>query len=81
MASGSYGRNPINRALFESWSITLAGYETDDLQRRREAIVEAARKKMASDYLYLDAITSSTGDVRRVMYRFDVSADLARADK
>lgn len=77
----SSGRNPINRALFEAWSITLAKYETEDLERRREAIVDAARFLMKNDYQYLEAITSSTGDVRRVMLRFDVTAQAAEAGK
>ncbi|MEU5086173.1 DUF262 domain-containing protein [Streptomyces sp. NPDC021356] len=77
----SSGRNPINRALFEAWSITLAKYETEDLGRRREAIVDAARFLMTNDYQYLEAITSSTGDVRRVMLRFDVTAQAAEAGK
>ncbi|MFH7339133.1 DUF262 domain-containing protein [Streptomyces sp. KHY 26] len=78
---GSSGRNPINRALFEAWSITLAKYEAEDLERRREAIVDAARFLMTNDYQYLEAITSSTGDVRRVMLRFDVTAQVAEAGK
>lgn len=73
----SSGRNPINRALFEAWSIILARYEAGDLERRREAIVNAARFLMTNDYQYLEAITSSTGDVRRVMLRFDVTAKIA----
>jgi len=77
----SSGRNPINRALFEAWSITLAGYEATDLEQRREAIVDAARFLMTKDYQYLEAITSSTGDVRRVMLRFDVTAQVAEAGK
>ncbi|MFI0235195.1 DUF262 domain-containing protein [Streptomyces sp. NPDC016845] len=77
----STGRNPINRALFEAWSITLAKYETADLKRRREAIVDAARFLMTNDYQYLEAITSSTGDVRRVMLRFDVTGRAAEAGK
>lgn len=75
------GHNPINRALFETWSITLARYEPDDLERRGEAIVEAARNLMTHDYGYLEAITSSTGDVRRVMYRFEATARAAEASK
>lgn len=77
----SSGRNPINRALFETWSITLADYEAADLEQRREAIVDAARDLMTGDYRYLEAITSSTGDVRRVMYRFEATAKAAGAGK
>jgi hypothetical protein len=61
---------PVNRALFESWSIALAAYDPVDLEGRKASIVEAARELMTHDYLYLDAITSSTGDMRRVQYRF-----------
>ncbi|MET9656215.1 DUF262 domain-containing protein [Streptomyces sp. NPDC006510] len=71
------GRNPINRALFEAWSITLAEHEAADLERRREEIVAFARELMTHDYRYLEAITSSTGDVRRVMYRFEATARIA----
>ncbi|WP_324786282.1 hypothetical protein [Streptomyces sp. H51] len=77
----SSGRNPINRALFETWSITLAKHDATDLERRREEIVALARERMTHDYRYLEAITSSTGDVRRVMYRFDATAEIAEAGK
>ncbi|MFD7069337.1 DUF262 domain-containing protein [Streptomyces sp. NPDC059913] len=77
----SAGRNPINRALFETWSMTLTQYETSDLERRREAIIDAARDLMTHDYRYLEAITSSTGDVRRVTYRFEATAEAAEAGK
>ncbi|MFG2782914.1 DUF262 domain-containing protein [Streptomyces prunicolor] len=77
----SMWRNPINRALFETWSITLALYEAEDLERRRSAIVQAARELMTGNYRYLEAITSSTGDVRRVLYRFQATADAAEAGK
>ncbi|MEU5833292.1 DUF262 domain-containing protein [Streptomyces diacarni] len=76
---GSEGRNPINRALFETWSVALTRYRTADLERRREAIIEAARERMTHDIDYLDAITSSTADRRRVVYRFDTAAQDAQA--
>lgn len=75
------GRNPINRALFETWSITLAEIEAEDLALRRDAIVRAARTLMSRDWRYLEAITSSTGDVNRVWYRFHATAKAAEAGK
>ncbi|MFF7551872.1 DUF262 domain-containing protein [Streptomyces olivaceus] len=78
---GVNGKNPINRALFETWSIVLAGYAPEDLEERRDAIVEAARRLMTSDYTYLEAITASTGGLRRVKYRFEEAAKAARAGK
>lgn len=74
-------RSPINRALFETWSITLAGYERAEIAGRDDAIVHAARKLMTDDYRYLESITSSTGDVRRVRYRFETTATAAQADR
>ncbi|WP_416481820.1 DUF262 domain-containing protein [Streptomyces sp. CL12] len=72
-------RNPINRPLFETWSLTLARYDAEDLERRKGAIVSQARSLMTSDFRYLEAITSSTGDVRRVMYRFRLTEQAAEA--
>ncbi|OPC78814.1 hypothetical protein B4N89_32245 [Embleya scabrispora] len=76
---GVDGRNPINRALFETWSIAVADYKADDLRRRRQYIVDAARARMTEDVTYLDAITSSTADRRRVGYRFEAAAVDLRA--
>lgn len=76
---GSTGKNPINRALFEAWSITLAGYDRHDLVRRKDAIVEAARESMSEDRGFMEAITSSTGDAGRVRYRFEAVRRIAEA--
>ncbi|MEI7033141.1 DUF262 domain-containing protein [Streptomyces pratensis] len=75
------GKYPINRALFEAWAITLDDYDPSDLARRSGAIVDAARHLMTVDYRYLDSITSSTGDARRVMYRFETTAKAAEAGR
>ncbi|MCX4096122.1 DUF262 domain-containing protein [Nocardia sp. alder85J] len=72
--SGSEVRSPINRALFETWAHTLAGRDATDLRHRREAIVNSVRHRMATDIDYLNAITSSTADRRRVGYRFTAAA-------
>ncbi|MFJ8019739.1 DUF262 domain-containing protein [Streptomyces sp. NPDC096311] len=74
-------RNPINRPLFESWSLTLARYDPEDLERRKDAIVAEARSLMTRDIYYLDAITSSTGDVSRVVYRFRATAKAAEVGR
>ncbi len=79
--TGSTGRSPINRAMFETWSIAVAKMGRDDLERRRADIVEAARERMTSDIKYLDAITSSTSDRRRVSYRFEAAAEDVEAGR
>ncbi|WAL73015.1 DUF262 domain-containing protein [Kitasatospora sp. YST-16] len=68
-------RSPINRALFESWSMALADpeYTSADLTERRASIVQAARERMTTDFTYLNAITSSTADRVRVSYRFEAA--------
>ncbi|CPR91943.1 DUF262 domain-containing protein [Mycobacteroides abscessus subsp. abscessus] len=70
----SAGRSPINRALFESWSVAVAGYNLADLKRRKDFIIHAARDRMTNDSNYIDSITSSTADRRRVLYRFQAAA-------
>lgn len=73
------GRNPINRPLFESWSYALAQYSLDDLIARRQHIVTAAQDLMTSNSAYVDAITTSTGDVKKVRLRFTSAAIAAEA--
>ncbi|MEV7063691.1 DUF262 domain-containing protein [Streptomyces collinus] len=74
-------RNPINRPLFETWSLVLARYDADDLRGRKDAIVAQARSLMTHNFTYLDSITSSTGDVNRVLYRFLATEQAAEAGK
>ncbi|MGW1325057.1 GmrSD restriction endonuclease domain-containing protein [Streptomyces antibioticus] len=78
---GEDWRRPINRAMFESWSLALADptLTSDDLRRRRAAVVSAARKRMTTDVTYLNAITSSTADRGRVAYRFTAAFEDSRA--
>jgi hypothetical protein len=76
---GFAGRNPLNRPLFESWSNALSEYALDDLMRRREAVVAAARDLMTDNREYLDAISTSTGGPSKVRIRFEAARDAARA--
>ncbi|MEV7179366.1 DUF262 domain-containing protein [Kitasatospora sp. NPDC093679] len=73
------GRSPINRALFETWSIAVEPFSSEDLKRRKGDIVAAARERMTTDIDYLNAITSSTSDRGRVSYRFKAAAEDVRA--
>ena len=72
-------RKPVNRALFETWGSTLADFEIDDLDRRKDQIIRAARQLMTTDLEYLESITSSTSGLRRVRYRFHATEQAARA--
>jgi hypothetical protein len=76
---GTEWRNPINRPLFEAWSNVLARYEREDLVRRKGSIVRAARNLMTNSQDYIDAITTSTGDPRKVALRFTATGEASRA--
>jgi hypothetical protein len=63
-------RLPINRALFESWSVTLAEAAERDATISSSIVEERTRYLLTHDYDYIDSITTSTGDPRKVRYRF-----------
>jgi hypothetical protein len=73
-------QNPINRPLFECWSYALARVHPDELQRRKNDIISAARQLMTTNRDYLDAITTSTGDTRKVWLRFGLTEAAAKAN-
>ena len=66
-------RKPINKALFEVWSVELAKLSDEQrrlaLKRKRE-IFNSFIKLMNEDNFFGNAITSATGDKGRVKYRF-----------
>ncbi|MEU2290137.1 DUF262 domain-containing protein [Streptomyces bacillaris] len=68
---------PLNRPLFEVWSVELSHFSTRDVERRKDDIVSEARRLMTMDLRYVDAITSSTGTAARVEYRFQETKNAA----
>lgn len=72
---------PINRPLFESWSYVLSGCDRGDLERRKPAIVAAARELMTTNRDYNDAITAGTGNVAKVRLRFRLAKEAVDADR
>lgn len=70
-------RGPLNRALFESWSVALADYEPAQVEPRKNAILTAARKRM-EDYDYNGAISQGTGDSSKVKLRFQTAIDILK---
>lgn len=71
--------SPINRPLFETWSVILSQYETVNITARKKKIETIAREWMTNDQDYISAITSSTGDPRKVRYRFERTKVAAEA--
>jgi hypothetical protein len=71
-----YGRSPVNRALFESWSVSLAEAADEGLQIVPPEVRDKAYELMRTDYVYIDSITTSTGDPRKVRYRFSKAREV-----
>ena len=69
--------NPINRALFESWSVALADHSIDAVKpAQRKKITAALRQEMATNGSYVDAISAGTGDRLKVKLRFELARDI-----
>lgn len=67
-------RKPINKALFEVWSVELANLTMEEQKRaisRRKSIFQEFIKLMNTDETFVAAITSATGDKGRVNYRYN----------
>ena len=62
-------RNPINRALFESWGTVLADYDETAVRAGAAELVKRARKMMTNDSEFIRSISGGTGDVRNVRTR------------
>ena len=62
-------RNPINRALFESWGTVLADQDESAARAGAAELVRRARDMMTDDSEFIGSIGGSTGDVRNVRTR------------
>lgn len=71
-------RNPINRALFETWGTVLSGYPEAVVAERATQLVGRARDMMTDDREFIGAISGSTGDVASVKTRFERVTALAK---
>lgn len=63
---------PINKALFETWSVNLERLSDDqigELQRRKDTLVTKTAELLKDDE-FLNAISQGTGDVGKVSLRF-----------
>jgi hypothetical protein len=66
-------RKPINKALFEVWSVSLA--KLDEKQRktikeRKEILFDKSVNLVKQDATFFNSITTSTGNKSSVAYRF-----------
>jgi hypothetical protein len=67
-------RYPINKALFEAWSVNINRLDDSQLQRlqeRKDMVKERFIQLMNKDYDFENSISLGTGDVRKIKYRFE----------
>ena len=69
---------PINRALFDVWSVFLADKPRSSLQHAKNSIVTASRELMTHDQDFGSAITSGTSNVKQIKYRFEQVKELLK---
>ena len=66
-------RKPINKALFEVWSVALGNLDkasVETLVNRQEAVRSALASVLREDREFEAAISQGTRDVKRVYKRF-----------
>lgn len=66
-------RKPINKALFEVWSVSLARLnesEREKIENTKEILFDKSIELVKQDATFFDSITTSTGNRSSVAYRF-----------
>lgn len=74
-------RKPINKALFEVWSVELSKLSTTDkekLRTNKTILFNEFIELMNSDEMFVDSITSATGNKSRVSYRYSKIEELIK---
>lgn len=71
-------RMPINKSLFEAWSVALTKYSLEDLVRHRTEIVKEFVSVMNTDTDFGQAISQATGSTSRVRKRFQTIEELLK---
>ena len=66
-------RKPINKALFEVWSVNLAKLDKKDLKKlikRKDRLIELFMFTLNTDEVFVKSISSGTGGANQVRNRF-----------
>ncbi|MBF0345033.1 MAG: DUF262 domain-containing protein [Nitrospirae bacterium] len=71
-------KNPINKALFETWSVSLCEIDIDLIKSHKEKIVSKFIDVMNNDQGFNASITQGTSDVGKVHYRFSTVENLIK---
>ncbi|MGY4710953.1 DUF262 domain-containing protein [Mycolicibacterium sp. CBM1] len=70
---GNQPRMPINKALFEAESVSVAKLDkqTQDRLADKHKKCMTAMSDLMADPIFVNSISSGTGDIKKVRYRFD----------
>ena len=71
----------MNKALFESWSVSLSSLSDDQvnlLKERREILIHNFIE-LNQDLTFIDSISGGNGASRRVRYRFKKIKEITEA--
>ncbi len=74
-------RKPINKALFEVWSVNLARLDENEqvvVKKKKDEVFDKFIKLIKEDKAFWDSITSATDDKQRVITRFQKIEDLLK---
>jgi Protein of unknown function DUF262 len=71
-------RSPINKALFESWTVNLGRLKEDEANQlvKRKDDLERESCRLMKDRAFEEAVSQGTGDIRKVRLRFGRISDL-----
>lgn len=79
--TGREGRSPVNKSLFEAWSVNLhrlTPAERERLLLRKDRLVARFEKRLAEDDEFLQSVTQGTGSIARVHRRFETVRQIIR---
>ena len=72
-------KKPLNKALFEAWSVNLSNLNTSQLEllkNRKEDLNEDFITLMEEDEEFMNSISQGTDSIKKVNYRFSKIEDL-----
>ena len=70
---GRKNKSPVNKALFEVWTVSmdrLSDQQIAQLYRARGSVVQEIDDFMREDSEFMNAISQGTGDLQRIRFRF-----------
>ncbi len=62
---------PLNRALFDVWSVVLVEQDASEVLNAKDRIADGSQAALDHDAEFGRAVTQATGDPNRVAYRFE----------